>query len=1303
MKRFLSILLAAASAIQMSGQTYVGGYNLDTVLQQSVSIPTASGNYRIYQTSQQEHNKYIEVRRGDNQTIYIEKIKLSTNLAFATISATAATNLKIVVRGRNSVTTMSSSEAINLNIISNRAAIWGGLLDTLEAAGSTSAAAIHIRTGSQANSAIVFNGGTILTSGGASAIYNEPDGMNRTYFDTIIINKGLITGKTAANNIGIGPGGEYSKYIVINGGSVDALSAETIRINGGSVKGPISQSGSGGGTIRNSAGDSVFVGVINKPKVEGVWVDGRNYNIRRNHRGSGDLFLFMSHANENDTMHIVEVIADGVYTKDTAWWDGAQHKFVFGTLTQPLDREVHTISITSANLTRTYNSAAATGVDYWAQATGNYSAVSVPLPYDMEPEEIVVRFNGKIVSREPYSVLTNKNFSINAADIAGMPVGNYPIQISYSGSKTNAPITWDTFLTIEKAMPAYTLPDTLTAQFMDSCHNVSLAAYSGWTWLNPNDTVGFPGYRRRAARYTPVDTNYVNVDTFIVIKVGKRTPPLPPPTERVAVRNDSLINIVFTNSCWKWLDSTLLTGNTAGTRSFEALYLCDTQYYAFRNQMPINVLSEALPSATAVYLDTVGLSTLPANWTWLHGSDPVGNAGERYHYAIYNNGSYVKTKVKVVVGKRQPHYNTISCTATYGDALSSVVLWDTSAGNRPNLTHADTGWVWTNPAALVGNAGIRQCSARFTPLDPANWKTIDTTLSVKVNRKYPTYTLPTGLTATFGDTTGAVRPALTGDWKWKYPSDTVGYPGLRMRRALYLHDTANYEPVDTLLQIEVLRAHAAVPPAQSATYGDTLPSVLLPVPWVWKYPSQYVGNAGTRIHIAMVAYADTFNYFADTARISVTVAKAIPPHSIPSNLTAVYGDLVGGVPLWDTSRTNLTHADTGWSWTTPSRKVGNAGVQPHPAKFIPLDADNYLPIDTILEIIVKKAKPNPDMPAGLITAFVGDTLNDVSLPQRQLYMYEGSRLYGAWRWYYPDDPVGDMGDNYHSAVFTMEDTANWDTAMRMLKVFVAKKTEIFVSNATETLPLHYEIDGCFTNEVDVRFGTDDSVKVIYKSVSPAQYNDTALARYKGSAITELRLNVREPNVYTITYVLVTKVNGSPSEKEQTLYIMRKFVFADLVRKKYNRMMFVDNNPIRTGHHFVAYQWYRSGAPVGDGTQYYYEGTYDNAQVIAPTTPYSVTVTTDGGMQISTCEGYVTQTVQRLRLYPNPVRNGGSITLDLPAAMQSGEVITAKIFSITGVLQRECDLSYGASQIDIDLPPGIYVLKSRMGETFFVVE
>ena len=133
-----------------------------------------------------------------------------------------------------------------------------------------------------------------------------------------------------------------------------------------------------------------------------------------------------------------------------------------------------------------------------------------------------------------------------------------------------------------------------------------------------------------------------------------------------------------------------------------------------------------------------------------------------------------------------------------------------------------------------------------------------------------------------------------------------------------------------------------VPTDLNATYGDTLADVALPTGWAWADNTANVGNAGTNTFKANFTPADTANYnTVNNVDVTVTVVKADPTYTIPSGLTATYGDTLSSVTLPE-----------GWTWTEPTTSVGTVGTHTFAATFTPDNTDNYNTVKENLTVTV---------------------------------------------------------------------------------------------------------------------------------------------------------------------------------------------------------------------------------------------------------------------------------------------------------------------------------------------------------------
>ena len=277
--------------------------------------------------------------------------------------------------------------------------------------------------------------------------------------------------------------------------------------------------------------------------------------------------------------------------------------------------------------------------------------------------------------------------------------------------------------------------------------------------------------------------------------------------------------------------------------------------------------------------------------------------------------------------------------------------------------------------------------------DPINAGTYTATLTVgdksvsvdfSIAKATPTYEVPTGLTATYGDTLAKVE--LPTGWAWNDAETTsVGNAGTRTFKALYNPDSNNYNTVEADITVEVAKALIDI-------YTDNLINPEFAEGLIYNGTAQaLVTNSGsidggyivfslnpdgeytTEIPVAteageyVVYYrieGDENHYWEGSSAFeAVTIAKANPEYTVPTGLTATYGDTLAKVEL-----------PTGWAWNdAETTSVGNAGTRTFKALYNP-DSNNYNTVEADITVEVAKALIdiytdnliNPEFAEGLI-------------------------------------------------------------------------------------------------------------------------------------------------------------------------------------------------------------------------------------------------------------------------------------------------------------------------------------------------
>ena len=111
-------------------------------------------------------------------------------------------------------------------------------------------------------------------------------------------------------------------------------------------------------------------------------------------------------------------------------------------------------------------------------------------------------------------------------------------------------------------------------------------------------------------------------------------------------------------------------------------------------------------------------------------------------------------------------------------------------------------------------------------------------MSVAVAKADPSYEIPSGLKATYGDDLSSVQ--LPAGFTWK-STGSVGNAGTNSFTAIYTPaDTVNYNTVEVTVSVAVAKANPAytVPTGLTATEGDALSTITLEGGFAWKDASE---------------------------------------------------------------------------------------------------------------------------------------------------------------------------------------------------------------------------------------------------------------------------------------------------------------------------------------------------------------------------------------------------------------------------------------------------------------------------------
>ena len=317
--------------------------------------------------------------------------------------------------------------------------------------------------------------------------------------------------------------------------------------------------------------------------------------------------------------------------------------------------------------------------------------------------------------------------------------------------------------------------------------------------------------------------------------------------------------------------------------------------------------------------------------------------------------SNVSAYVSYTIAKADPTCTApTGLTATYGQTLADVTL------TNPSGNTAGT-WAWADSRTSVGNVGTNTFKASFVPTDTANYNTkTNIDVSVTVGKADPTYTVPTGLEATYGDTLSSVT--LPTGWSWANGSQKVGNADTKTFKATYTPaDTDNYNVVNNIdVTVTVNKAdinptvsitgwtygQAANSPSVSGNTGDGHVKYTYAVKGSDEFSETVPTDANT--YTVKAAIAATTNYNGKSVTADFTIAKADPTSVAPTGVTATYGQTLADVTL-----TNPEGNTAGtWAWVDDTTSVGDAGQKTFKANFTSADTTNYNTVENV-DVTVK--------------------------------------------------------------------------------------------------------------------------------------------------------------------------------------------------------------------------------------------------------------------------------------------------------------------------------------------------------------
>ena len=318
----------------------------------------------------------------------------------------------------------------------------------------------------------------------------------------------------------------------------------------------------------------------------------------------------------------------------------------------------------------------------------------------------------------------------------------------------------------------------------------------------------------------------------------------------------------------------------------------------YRKTHTIN-LSEGYKAQSDLRADPENLNTLRLLLHMTQTGSLTGEIGTVTIPVTTSNYQDITLTVKISAKNRITPTGTPTLSKNaiiYGDALNTIAL---SGKLHDNVNNVDVDgtfeWVDGTHIPAVGN-GTYAAEWIFEPTDTEKYLTVSgrSNITVEKARQYGKLSMAG---YTYGKTPST--PTLT---------DQTGD-----------------------LNAQVTYSYAAADSGSVQTWDISNPPAL---------------NAGTYRMYASIG--DTDNYYGfEAVYCEFVVAKATPTYTVPTGLTAKYGQTLADVTLPD-----------GWSWMDSSESVGGASTaaKTFQTKFTPKDTENYNTVENIeLEVTVNKA------------------------------------------------------------------------------------------------------------------------------------------------------------------------------------------------------------------------------------------------------------------------------------------------------------------------------------------------------------
>jgi len=294
---------------------------------------------------------------------------------------------------------------------------------------------------------------------------------------------------------------------------------------------------------------------------------------------------------------------------------------------------------------------------------------------------------------------------------------------------------------------------------------------------------------------------------------------------------------------------------------------------------------------------------------------------------------------------------------TYGTALGAAQLDATS-------TVAGT-FSYSPAAGTVLTAGTRTISTTFTPTDTTDYTTATTMVTLTVNQATPAVTWGAPAAITYGTALGSAQldatSAVAGTFSYSPAAGSVPSAGAQALSGTFVpNDTTDYTTATASVSLTVNQATPVINWATPAaiTYGTALGAAQLDASSTVAGSFSYSPAAGTVLtagsHSISATFtpADTTDYTAATASVTLIVNQVTPTITWSSPAAITYGTALGAAQLDASSTVAGSFSDS-----PAAGAVLTAGSHTLSATFTPTDTTDYTTTIATVSLTVNQSTP----------------------------------------------------------------------------------------------------------------------------------------------------------------------------------------------------------------------------------------------------------------------------------------------------------------------------------------------------------